>query len=261
MELTSLGFYIGHFFIAYYGLMIIVGIGAAAAIGWYQTRRYHLSFDTLILISAVAGLFGIIGAKILYILVSLDQIEIKHLLEPAYFNSLMQGGFVFYGGLLGALAGFLFCHSVLKLPVRSYISKALPCIPAAHGFGRLGCSLVGCCYGCPYDGMFSITYTDSLFAPNHTPLFPIQGMEAILEFAISIFLLIYINRLSGKSPIKWYLSLYATARFILEFFRYDSEERGMFFFFSTSQCISLLILLALIALQIFNSLKKAQSRR
>ena len=103
MQHTSLGFYIGNFFVAYYGLMIILGISAAAFVGYLQCRRYKLPFDDLILLFAVAALFAAVGAKVLYLLVSFREIDFSRIFEPAYFSALMQGGFVFYGGLFGAL--------------------------------------------------------------------------------------------------------------------------------------------------------------
>ena len=244
MYSQSLGFFAGKYFIAYYGLFIVIGILAAALLGWLQIRRYHLNFDMLILIAAVSGLLAIIGAKVLFFIVSRDQIQWDRIGDTEYLNALLAGGFVFYGGLIGCLIGFLICRYCFKVDVILYLNKALPCLPLAHGFGQLGCSRVGCCYGIPYSGPFAITYHDSIFAPNDVPLFPVQAAEAVMEFLIAAFLLVYINRFSGKHCLKWYLCLYAVTRFLLEFLRYDDTQRGMMFGISTSQYISLLLIAA-----------------
>ena len=65
----------------------------------------------------------------------------------------MRGGFVFYGGLLGGLFGIYLGGKILKIPVWEYAQNTIPVIPLAHGFGRLGCLMAGCCYGVPYDGV------------------------------------------------------------------------------------------------------------
>lgn len=240
---NGLGFYIGNFFIAYYGLLIVFGIAIAAIIGWYQTKRHAKNYDDFIIIAAMGGLFGVIGAKLLYILVSLDQIDFTKILDYKYFNNLMSGGFVFYGGLIGGLVGLYICKVVIRLDVFSTVSIAIPCLPIVHGFGRIACSLVGCCYGKPYSGIGAITYENSLFAPNNQPLFPIQSMEALLNFIIAIILLIALNHYAIKCGLKLYLVMYSIVRFILEFFRYDNIERGILGGISTSQYISLIIII------------------
>lgn len=244
MEVNSgLGISIGSYFIAYYGMMIVIGLVAATAVGWYQVKKHGGNFDDFILIAAVGGLCGIFGAKLMYLIVSFDTIDFAKITELQYLSDILSGGFVFYGGLAGGLVGLLVCKKFLHLEVYSMISIAIPCLPIAHGFGRLGCSLVGCCYGKPYEGWGAIVYQNSLFAPNHQFLFPIQAVEAVSNFAIAILLLVFINRYSSKQGVKLYLIMYAVVRMILEFFRYDNSERGLFLGISTSQYISIAIIL------------------
>lgn len=236
----SIGFFVGNRFIAYYGLMIVFGIVISVAVGMFQIKRLRLQMDNFFLIFTVCGLFGIIGAKILYLLVSWNTISLAKLCDPMYLNSLMQGGFVFYGGLIGALLGVGFCSKCLKINTKEYLCAVLPCLPLLHGFGRIGCLLVGCCYGVPYHGAFAITYTNSMFAPNNIPLFPVQGVEALTEISIAAILFLYINVFGGKNSLYWYLIFYSSVRFLLEYLRFDNE-RGILWGLSISQYISVLI--------------------
>ena len=251
---SSLGFYIGNFFIAYYGLAILTGLIIAVLVGWYQTHRHNLVFNDLIIILSVCALGGILGAKLLYLIVSWRQIQFERLLDLDYLNALMRGGFVFYGGLLGGLTGLLFCRRVVN--IQPYVRAAIPCVPLAHGFGRIGCTLVGCCYGTPYDGPFAICYSSSLFAPNHISLFPVQAVEAVLLLLIAGILLLYINRHKGQNSLRLYLLLYAPVRFILEFFRYDAE-RGIVLGFSISQWISLALIGVVLTLWLLEHKRQA----
>ena len=253
---SSLGFYVGDFFVAYYGLAILIGLILAVLVGWYQVRRHGLVFNDLIIILSVCAFGGILGAKLLYLVVSWRQIQFERLLDVDYLNTLMQGGFVFYGGLLGGLSGLLFCQHTLKIPVQPYVKVAMPCVPLAHSFGRIGCAWVGCCYGVPYDGPFSIVYTCSLFAPNHISLFPVQALESLLVLLIAGILLLYINRYGGRHSLRWYILLYAPVRFILECFRYD-PERGFLFGLSISQWISLLLVGGVLLLWFVDHRKQA----
>lgn len=238
-----MGFEIGSVLIPYYGLLIVIGVAAAAFAGWIQIRLYQKDYDTFILLAATVGLGAVIGAKLLYLIVSWDQIDFSRIMDLNYLSGIMSGGFVFYGGLLGGLLSLIFCRYCFKIPVNEYVGIAIPCIPIAHGFGRLGCSAVGCCYGIPYDGFGCVLYENSPAAPNGICLFPVQAAEAVINFVIAAILLLYIDtcRQQKKHSLPLYLLLYAPVRFVLESYRYDSAERGIYGGLSTSQWISLAI--------------------
>ena len=239
-EHVNLGISIGNFLIPYYGLMIVLGLFAAFWVAYFQVKKYNLSMDDFTLIAATSGLFAIIGSKLLFFVVSWKYIDFKRLTELKYLNEIMAGGFVFYGGLIG-----------------TYLRYCTPVIPTLHFFGRIGCYLVGCCYGEPFKSHFSVTYTHSLFAPNNIQLFPTQLAEAAVLLLIAVFLLIYINKFKGKHAFELYIVLYGIIRFILEFFRYDSY-RGIISGFSTSQYISIFLILSVLFFLLY---KKKQIKK
>lgn len=234
------GFEFFGYFIAYYGLMILIGITIACVVSFYIIKRNKLVWNDFIILLSVSGLFAIIGAKVLYIIINLKNIEIHRLCDLKYWSLLMQGGFVFYGGLIGGIIGAWICKKALKIDVVKYINCCIPCLPMAHGFGRIGCGLVGCCYGKLYTGLGNIVYKHSMFAPNNVKLFPIQFIEAGGEFIITLVLIM--DEIKGNKkelPLK-YLFMYSVMRFVLEFMRGDSE-RGFIGVLSTSQIVSVVI--------------------
>lgn len=91
---------------------------------------------------------------------------------------------------------------------------------------------------------------------NGVNRFPIQLVESFYNLLLFIFIYILYkkNKLKGNL-IYLYLSLYAIARFIIEFFRGDSY-RGFLFGISTSQIISILIIIFVIANIIIKRFKK-----
>lgn len=249
----SLGFYIGSSFIPYYGLMIIVGVFVAAVFGFIQCRIHKLDFDNFILIAAMGAGGGMIGAKLLFLIVSWDSIDFSRIFELEYLKMLMAGGFVFYGGLIGGLLMIAVAHFCLKVDCRPYMDKCIMVLPIAHGFGRIGCNIVGCCYGMPYDGPFAKVYADSVVAPVNVGLFPVQLTEAVLEFIIAAVLVIYINtnKNAKKYSLSIYLLMYSVVRFVLEYLRYDSQ-RGIYGMFSISQWISIAMFLAALVYLVWN---------
>ena len=142
------------------------------------------------------------------------------------------------------------CQAKMKICVPDYVECCIGCLPLGHAFGRVGCFLVGCCYGHPYDGIFAVTYTRSQFAPNGVSLFPVQLLEAVLEFLIGIFLLAVGKKWKGMTGLYWYLALYAVCRFLLEFLRADAE-RGIVAGLSTSQILSIALGLTAICLLVW----------
>ena len=152
----------------------------------------------------------------------------------------MRGGFVFYGGLIGGIAVCYFGGKIHHISVRKYIQYFIWLIPIIHCFGRIGCHLVGCCYGSPYEGAISIVYSEGALAPAHIELFPVQLIEAIFLFLMAMFLLMLVMNGHEKCTLEIYMIMYGILRFILEFFRGDSV-RGKILFFSTSQWISIFL--------------------
>lgn len=238
----------GHF-IAYYGFMIVIGIVAAAFIANIQIKKFHLDWNNFLIICGMSGLFGIMGAKILYLLISIPIIEPERLSDLSYVSTLMNGGFVFYGGLIGVFPALYLCKKKFGIFVSEYLQYCIGCIPIVHGFGRIGCYLVGCCHGIPYDGWFSVTYSDSLYAPNGIALLPVQLLEAFGEFVIGMILLFSCKRQKGISAIAMYLILYSVMRFFLEYLRGDLIRGGLYIF-STSQYISIAVFIIGLAMRV-----------
>lgn len=239
--IINMGIQIGSLFLPYYGLLIVTGIAVASIVGIIQTKIFKLDVNDFIIVAALGGLGGFLGAKLLYIIVSFSKIDWSRITDPDYLEAILKGGFVFYGGLIGGLLLLLLSKKLFKIDAARYLAVCMPCLPIVHAFGRIGCSLAGCCYGMPYDGPFAITYHNSIVAPKDIPLFPVQLTEAVCNLIIAAVLLIYIHKNKDKSfySLPLYLFMYAPVRFILELLRYDSAERGSFLFLSTSQWISI----------------------
>ena len=256
-----MGIQIGTVMISWYGLFIVLGITAGVLLGYILMRINHLKFDDFIQIACFVGLGAMAGAKLLYLIVSWESIDFSRITDPEYFSALMGGGFVFYGGVFGGLLGLYLCSKILHIQVAVYARAAIPVIPVAHAFGRIGCAMAGCCYGVPYDGPGAVVYTESIAAPLNVPLFPVQAVEAAGNLAIAAVLCLYgeVCRRNSKNPksLQVYLILYAVFRFALEYVRYDDSERGILLGLSTSQWISIAICTGIIAAEIFRQKKSA----
>ncbi len=158
---------------------------------------------------------------------------------------------MFYGGVIGGLFALFLVKKIHKLDVGEYCKVIVPCLCIAHSFGRIDCSLAGCCHGRITTGRIYFLYKHSIAAPNNVKLFPIQGIEAISVFIIGIICTLLVLRRTKVKIEYLYMLSYAMLRFILEFFRGD-QERGFFIILSTSQIISLGIIIVVSLVALYN---------
>ena len=237
-----------------YGLFFYLGIAAAVGVACFLRKRKSIgAFD--LAGSAVYAMVGaVLGAKLLYLAVSLEEILSGDI--PLLY--LIKSGFVFYGGLLGGIAGLCIYTRQFGLPRADYFSLYATVLPLGHALGRVGCFFAGCCHGIAYRGPLHCTYSLSAgSAPPNTPLLPIQLIEAVILLGIFALLILLYNR-NSPHVVAVYLLAYGTARFILEFFRGDAQ-RGKFLFLSTSQWIG--ILLSAVAIRLLYNAGRANKSK
>lgn len=228
-----------------YGLCITTGVLLSNLIAFFFTKRKSLDWNDFIILECYCMLGAFLGAKLLFLLVSFKYIDWKRIFELSYFNSLMQSGFVFYGGLIGGLPATIIAAKVQKIDAGVYIRSLIFLVPLIHSFGRVGCFLAGCCYGIPYSGPGCVVFPYESFAISGVHLFPIQIVEAICLLLISGIVFISMQHFRNYYTVELYFVLYGTARFFLEYFRYDLI-RGKIGGLYTSQWISVLLIITAI---------------
>lgn len=232
-------FTIGPLTVYGYGFMIAVGVIAAWIITNRRAEKQKLDHEHVFSLVIWCLLGGMFCAKILFWITEWKSI----VRDPHYILDTISDGFVVYGGIIGGiLAGCLYCY-IKKTDFWKYFDLVMPSVALAQGFGRIGCLLAGCCYGRETNSIFSITFQNSDFAPNHVALIPTQIYSSVLDF-LHFGILLYIARHKKGWTGGCLLSdLYSIGRFVSEFFRGDLI-RGSVGMLSTSQFISLFILVA-----------------
>lgn len=238
-----------------YGLMIAIGVIIANIIALFLLKKNKFDINDFIILEGYCLMGAFFGAKLLYLVVSYKDIDWSRILEPAYFNELMLGGFVFYGGLIFGLIFVFIGGKIHKINTVLFIREFIFLIPLIHGFGRIGCFMAGCCYGVPYHGHGAVIFPENSYAIPGIELFPIQIVEAVLLFCIAALILFLRIKNNFHYTVELYFILYGITRFILEFYRYDAI-RGVYFGFSTSQWISIVMLLVALGLLITSKIQK-----
>lgn len=224
-----------------YGLMISIGLIFAIYLLTKRGKKVGYDEDSIFNLAMIAVLCGMVGAKLLYVLVELPSI-IK---EPSLLYKDFGSGFVFYGAVLGGILGVYIYTRRKKWSFINILDLLAPSVPLAQAIGRIGCLFAGCCYGKETTSRWGIEFNNSLIAPHDVNLIPTQIISSIGDFIIFALVLWfdkYKKKKDGQS-FGFYLILYSIARFTIEFLRGD--DRGTVLkVFSTSQFICIFVFIA-----------------
>lgn len=221
-----------------YSLCILIAIAAVYILAAKDCKKRSVSVYDLIIVGIIAVSCGLFGAAVLYALVTYPAEDLLAMIRSGNF-SFLEGGLVFYGGLICGIPAALLGKRLVKLSFADFEHCIIPYIPLGHAIGRIGCLLGGCCYGFAYSGPMAIYYKNSI-----TGLDPNQGYfpTPLLEFALNlcvcaILLIVRRRKLPKGNLLASYLCCYGGVRLITELFRGDAV-RGIFLNISTSQWIS-----------------------
>jgi len=226
------------FVIPSYSLFASIGLFTMMVLTYYRSKRIDMAFKRMLFLIGCEVIGAGLGSKLLFIITQIPKIINDFTLHNTLYI-IATSGFVFYGGLFGAIVGTVCFARYYKYDLCTIFNIVTPGFAAFHMWGRIGCFFAGCCYGKPAQWGFA------LYREPDVLRIPIQLIESACILMILCILLIVEKRSRGSVKIlNVYLGLYASCRFILEFWRGD-EVRGIWFGLSTSQIISILILIVL----------------
>ena len=205
--------------IYWYGVMIALGILACFVVLFLfaKYKKVDEKFTDFCFYNAIFAIAaGLGGAALL-------QAIYNYIQNPeAGFN--FGEGLTFIGGLIGGVGFFLIVYFIVRRKFNDTLLKVMPivgsCVTVAHGFGRIGCFIAGCCYGKPTCSDYGC-YFDTLERVHPTQLY-----EAIFLFVLFAVLTFLAFKYEFQYNMGIYLIAYGIFRFINEFFRGD--DRGQF---------------------------------
>lgn len=229
-------FHLGPIELTGFGLAVLAAFAISQIVCQHELwRRGHDKEADAMPDVVMAALFGtLIGAKTYYVVLTGD---------PGAFFS--RGGFVFWGGFMGAVA---LCWAIIKyrkLNFLRFADVAGIAIAAGYSVGRSGCWAVGDDYGRPWSGPFAARFPEgappstvsvmsSQFGatfPAGTPgdtvvaVHPTQLYEVVLGFVM--FVILWRMRKHTRQE-GWLFGVWCVLagveRFIIEFFRAKDDQ-------------------------------------
>ena len=251
-DLISIGF----LHIKTYGACMVLGFLVAWQVISWLCRRTGRNAEPLSNLLMLMMVTGIVGARAAYVI---EHWSSEFAAHPGQIIRVDQGGLMFYGGLILAMAAFLVLCLARRERILPLIDLFAVVVPLGHAFGRIGCFFYGCCYGRLSESACAVAFPrgspawheqmrDGLIANDALralPVLPTQLFEATAVLLLFGALFFLYRRFWKRAPglvFGCYLVGYACIRFGIEVLRGD--PRATVGPFSISQTISLVLLLA-----------------
>ena len=144
-----------------YGVMLLLAVVSAVGVGVYRSQQAGLHPDLVFGLGFAVIVSGIVGARLFFIIQYWDLIQGDTLFGTlGNMVSVVNGGLVVYGSLIGATVGFLLFTYRHKLHPLALADLIAPSLALGLAIGRLGCLLNGCCFGgpCQHELAWSVTF-------------------------------------------------------------------------------------------------------
>lgn len=235
-------FSIGNFEVKWYSVLILIGILVAFFLAQKEAKKKGISKDFIFDLGFWVVLFGILGARIYYIIFNWSLYK-NDLLE---IFRLWNGGLAIHGGLIaGFLTLVVYCYKK-KVKILEITDIVAPSVLIAQAIGRWGNFFNGEAHG-------PITTFENLQNVGIIPDFVIRGMNiggiyyhptfyyeflwCLLGFIILLIIRKFLKLRDGQLTCG-YLMWYSVGRFFIEQLRTDSLMIGDF---KVAQIVSLIL--------------------
>lgn len=143
-EISREIFSIGNFAIYWYAILIVTGIVLAVLYTGYRAEREGVSIDNLLDIALLTVALGVLGARLYYVLTTLDTGAYQSFKDII---NIRNGGLGIYGGIIGGVLGIFIMCAIRKVNVLSVLDSAAPGVMIAQAIGRWGNFCNGEAYG------------------------------------------------------------------------------------------------------------------
>ena len=251
--------HLGPLTIPTFGLMVATGLLVAAYVlqadfdrrrenflerGYLPETKQPRPHDEGFLIIGIAGISGLIGARLYHVLESPRDL----VADPSMLYS--RFGFAWFGGFIGGFIALFFLARHYRIPVLQFMDLCSPAAAVGYAIGRIGCLLSGDGdYGVPTKLPWGMSFPNGV-VPTTERVHPTPFYEFLIWMLIAVVLWqMGKNALNGEAVGKvfsYYLILTGIARFLIEFIRINPRS---FFGMSNAQTASLVsILLGIVLL-------------
>ena len=245
--------HLGPLAIPTFGLMVAAGLLVSAYVlqadfdrrrdtflkrGYLKEDKEPSHHDEGFLIIGIAGLSGLVGARLYHVLESPREL----MADPSLLVS--RFGFAWFGGFLGGFVALIFLAKYYRIPALAFMDLCSPAAAVGYAIGRIGCLLSGDGdYGVPTKLPWGMSFPNGV-VPTTERVHPTPIYEFLIWMLIAVMLWQLGKKTLGAEPpgkvFCAYLILTGVARFLIEFIRINPKS---FLGMSNAQTASLVSVL------------------
>ena len=254
-EVNSEAFSIFGISIAWYALIITCGMICAVLYTMYRANKVGIVVDDILDYALVVIPLGIIGARMYYVLTSLEDYH-----SFADVLNIRNGGLAIYGGIIAGALAVIGVSYFKKINFFAIADCCTPGIILAQAIGRWGNFMNGEAFGSKTDIFCRMGVQNALTGNTMTyvhPTFLYESLWNILGFVlINIF---YKHKKYDGQIFLMVFGWYGLGRMFIEGLRADSLYSTIFGWeFRTSQVLAAVIFTVCTALLIYFAIKKPE---
>ena len=233
------GIEIGPLTLRFYGLIIMIGVIAAAALSYFEAKRRKMDPEIVLDSLTWVVIGGVIGARIWHILtppasmVELGYTTWYYLTHPFAAIAIWRGGLGIPGAVAGGALAFYLYSRKNKLNFGKWADIFAPGLALGQAIGRWGNFINQEVYGSPTDLPWAITIDPEHRLPEfmeYSTYHPLFLYESLFNLANMGFLLWLSRKFEEKlkpgDVFLTYLISYPVFRFFMEFLRLDNSYVG-----------------------------------
>ena len=252
-SIDSVAFSIGSIEIAWYAVIITLGMIVAVTHIIYRSRQIGMDFDTVIDYVLFTIPIGVIGARLYYVLAEIENFDsFKEVIN------IRSGGLAIYGGIIAGAISVFVISRVKKISFLAFADCCTPGILLAQGIGRWGNFANGEAFGGETD-IFCRMGLNNFLTDYQTvfvhPTFLYESLWNILGFVIAN--IFHKKRQYDGQVFLFIFGWYGLGRMFIEGLRSDSLYGSIFGIqFRISQVLAALIFVACVSALVYFAIRR-----
>ena len=227
--------------VRWYGILITIGIILAFSYCAYRAKQEGINFDNLLDIAMYTIIAGVIGARVGYVLFSLENYT-KYLDTHGFWYmikkmiSINEGGLQIYGAIIAGAITIIAVCKIKKINPLKMLDAAASCVMIGQIIGRWGNFFNGEAHGSVVPETSPLYFIRMGLSTHNIegikgmayvhPTFLYESLWNLIGFVI-IALLYKKKKFSGQITLM-YLTWYGFGRMFIEMLRTDQLKVGVF---------------------------------
>ena len=221
---------LGFIQIYWYSLAIFCGFLVGSILIFIEAKKQKLAEDFITNLIFYSIIFGLLGARLYYVLFNLSY----YLEKPLKIFAVWEGGLAIHGGIFATLIFIIYYCKKHKVNVSKLLDILVIGLIIGQAIGRWGNFFNQEAYG----RITTLVKLRALHIPSfiidnmfilgnyREPTFLYESISCFIGFIIMLFIRKFSKNLQVKTLTGFYLIWYGLTRLIIEYFRSDSLMLG-----------------------------------